>query len=275
MRYFLTLTFFAATMVLSSAALDNPTGSYQQSCKSIRMRGDTLSAKCKNTAGHWVRTSLSDADRCTGDITNIDGQLSCGGYGHPERDADRGLPQGSYTQTCNRVHIEGNSLRAVCQNSNGQFQDTSLDDFQRCTGDITNVEGQLKCGGYGHPERDADRGLPPGSYTQTCNGVRVSGNQLVARCQTSDGRFLDTSLDYRQCAGDIVNDEGRLDCTRAGRRNVPPGSYSQTCRQIYVRGDSLRAQCESRDGRWLWTQLDDWDRCNGISNQDGQLTCDR
>ena len=275
MRYCLTLTFFAATMVLSSAALDVPQGSYQQSCKSIKMRGDTLSAKCKNTSGHWVKTSLNNADRCTGDITNIDGQLTCGGYGHPERDIARGAPQGSYTQTCNGVRVDGNTLLARCQNSSGQFIDTSLNDYARCTGDITNVEGQLTCGGYGHPERDIARGAPPGSYTQTCNGVRVDGDTLRAKCQTSDGQWLDASLDYGRCVGDIVNDEGHLDCTRGAGPNVPPGSYSQTCRKIYMRGNSLRAQCETVDHRWVWSQLDGWNNCNGISNQNGQLSCDQ
>jgi hypothetical protein len=103
----------------------------------------------------------------------------------------------------------------------------------------------------------------------------VNGNTLRARCQTSDGQFVETALDYDQCSGDIVNDEGRLECTRSGGRNVPPGSYSQTCRQIYVRGDYLRAQCENRDGRWVWTQLNDWDNCRSITNLDGQLHCDR
>lgn len=275
MRYFLALTFFAATVVLSVAAQDVPQGSYQQTCKNIRMRSDALFAKCKNSAGRWVKTSLNDAGRCTGDITNLDGQLQCGGYGHPERDAERGAPAGSYTATCNRVRVDRDSLRAACQNSSGQWVETSLDNFQRCTGDITNVEGQLHCGGYGHPERAAEHGAPPGSYTQTCNGIRVEGDNLQARCQTSDGRWVDTSLDYDHCAGDIVNDEGRLDCTRAGGPGVPPGSYSQTCRRIYLRGNSLRAQCETTNGQWVWTQLDGWNRCGGISNQNGQLSCDR
>lgn len=277
MRCCLALTFFAAAMVLSSAALDNPPGSYQQTCKSIKMRRGTLQAKCQNTSGRWVKTSLQNANRCTGDITNIDGQLQCGGYGHPERDVERGAPAGSYTQTCNRVQVAGSTLRALCQTSNGQWVDTSLDNFTRCTGDITNIEGQLTCGGYGHPERDAARGAPPGSYTQTCNGVRVNGNSLSARCQTSDGRWLDAFLDdYTRCVGDIVNDEGRLECTRSGGgRNLPPGTYSQTCRQIYLSGNSLRAQCETVDGRWIWTQLDNWYDCASVSNQNGQLHCDQ
>lgn len=263
-------------MILPCAA-QIPSGSYQQSCKNIKMRNDTLQAKCKDTSSHWVKTSLNDAARCTGDITNINGQLTCGGYGHPEKDLERGLPPGSYTQTCNRVHVDGDTLRALCQTSGGQWVDTFLSDFRRCTGDITNIEGRLTCGGYGHPERDVARGAPQGSYTQTCNDVRADGYALRARCQTSDGRWLDAYIDnYSQCVGDIVNDEGHLECSRTGGRTVPQGTYTQTCRQIYVRGDTLRAQCETRDRRWVWSELNDWDSCrSGIINLDGQLHCDR
>ena len=263
-------------MILPCAA-QIPSGSYQQTCKNIKMRHDTLEAKCKDTSGHWVKTSLNDADRCTGDITNINGQLTCGGYGHPEKDAARGAPPGSYTQTCNRVQVDGDTLRALCQTSGGQWVDTFLNDFRRCTGDITNIEGRLTCGGYGHPEKDIARGAPQGSYTQTCNEVRADGYALRARCQTSDGRWLDAYIDnYSQCAGEIVNDEGHLECSRTGGRTVPQGTYTQTCRQIYVRGDTLRAQCETRDRRWVWSELNDWDSCrSGIVNLDGQLHCDR
>jgi hypothetical protein len=280
MRYCLALTFFAATMVLSSAAMDNPPGSYQQTCKSIKMHGDTLQAKCETRDGRWVRTSLDDADQCAGDITNIDGQLTCNRNTSP--------PEGTYAQSCKNIRVRYNTLYARCKTMSGQWIDTSLNDFNRCTGGIGNFDGQLRCGtGYGDGDRDRDRDHdgdrdrdrgygPRGSYTQTCRDIQVNGYSLRARCQTSDGRWLDTSLDdYNQCVGEIVNDEGHLECTRGGGRSVPRGTYSQTCRQIYVRGDSLRAQCETRDGRWVWTQLNDWDNCNSISNQDGQLHCDR
>lgn len=277
MRKTILLAIFVGAMILPGAALDNPPGSYQQTCRSIKMKGNTLRAKCQDTSGHWVKTSLNDANRCTGDITNINGQLTCGGYGHPERDIARGAPAGSYTQTCNRVRVDGDTLRALCQASNGQWVDTSLDNVSRCTGDITNIEGRLTCGGYGNPERDIERGAPAGSYTQTCTHVHMRGNSLRASCQTSDGRWVDTTLDgYNSCVGDIVNDEGRLECTRGGGRQVPQGTYTQTCRQIYVQGDTLRAQCQDRNGRWVWSQLADWDSCrSGVVNLDGQLHCDR
>src|SRR6266481_4746849 len=104
MRYCLALTFFAATMVLSSAAMDNPPGSYQQTCREINMRGDTLRAKCETTSGGWVRTSLNDADQCAGDITNIDGQLTCNKNSSP--------PQGTYLQSCKNVRVRYNTLWA-------------------------------------------------------------------------------------------------------------------------------------------------------------------
>ena len=73
-----------------------------------------------------------------------------------------------------------------------------------------------------------------------------------------------------------VNDDGRLECTRRGGRLVPTGSYSQSCRNIYVRGDNLRAMCQNRGGQWVWSELRDWDDCRrGIQNDDGRLRCNR
>jgi hypothetical protein len=284
MRYSILITIFASMVVVCSAAQDIPPGSYTATCRNIKVKHDKLQAKCQTSQGNWVKTSLNDVDRCIGDITNVEGQLTCNQNGQP--------PVGTYTQTCRNIRIRYNTLYASCETSNGQWLDTSLDNFSQCSGGIANNEGRLQCGGYGgnggyDRDRDRDRdhdgdhdryrgSAPQGSYTQTCRDIRVQGDDLRASCQTSDGRWLNTSLDgYNRCSGDIVNDEGQLECTRAGGRSVPQGTYSQTCRQIYVRGDTLRAQCETRNGRWNWTQLDDWDSCRSISNQDGQLHCDR
>lgn len=286
---YITLAIFALAVVLSSSAQDIPPGTYRDSCRSIKMHHDSLQARCKTSQGNWVRTSLNDADRCVGDITNVEGQLTCNKNGGP--------PQGSYLQTCRDVRARYNTLSATCETSNGQWLNTSLDNFSQCQGGIVNIEGQLRCGGYdgdrdhdhdraGDRDHDGDRDhggnwqggrQPQGSYVQTCRNISVQGNYLRANCQTSDGQWLDAAMDgYDQCVGDIVNYEGRLGCTRRGGRSVPQGTYSQTCRQIYVDGDFLRAQCETRDGHWTWTQLNDWDSCrSGIVNLDGQLHCDR
>lgn len=290
MRHSLMLAVFAFAVALSSSAQDIPPGSYQATCRDIKMHhNDRLQAKCKTSQGSWINTSLDSADRCVGDITNIEGQLTCNKNSAP--------PQGTYLQTCRDVRMRYNTLWARCQTRSGQWVDTSLNNFSQCNGGIGNFDGQLRCGNYdrggwdrdrdGDRDRDRDRdgdrdrdwrgGGPRGSYSQTCRDIQVQGDRLRARCETSDGRWLDTTLeDSDRCVGDIVNDEGRLECTRRGGRTVPTGTYSQTCRQIYVRGDYLRAQCQTRDGRWMWSQLNDWDDCRrGIVNLDGQLHCDR
>ncbi|MGC2694529.1 MAG: CVNH domain-containing protein, partial [Candidatus Angelobacter sp.] len=245
----------------SAVAMDDyPPGTYRQSCKNIGMRGDDLYARCRDNRGHWRNASLDGADRCWGDISNNDGRLVC--------DRNGTLPSGSYSQTCQDVRVRWNVLQARCQNRDGRWVDTSLESFARCNGRIENFDGQLRCA----PDRDdrdrdgdrdrdrdhdGDRGYGPrGSYTQTCRDVQTQGRSLRAVCQTVGGNWVPTSIDdYDRCVGEIVNDNGRLDCTRPGGRVVPRGSYVQTCRNVYVRGDNLRAMCQDRDGRWVWSEL--------------------
>lgn len=59
-------------------------------------------------------------------------------------------------------------------------------------------------------------------------------------------------------------------------RPAPQGSYLQTCEQVRVEAATLYASCETRDGRWLRTELPRFTSCaGGIWNEDGQLTCER
>ena len=279
MRYPIMLGALALVMFFgigksSAAAWDNPpSGSYQSSCKNIKVRGDSLIARCKNYRNHWVDTQLDDYDRCGSNISNVDGRLTCGQGG-----SGGSLPAGNYSQTCRDISTRGNTLRARCQNGDGDWVDTYLDSYSRCRSGISNINGQLRCigDGYGDGDRGGDRGRGPrGSYRQTCRDIDVRGDSLQAECQNGYGEWRRTSLDhYDDCSGEIVNDDGRLECTRRGGRQVPRGSFSQTCRNIYVRGDKLRANCQAGDGRWVWSQLDDWDDCRGgIVNVNGQLTC--
>ncbi|HEY0107512.1 MAG TPA: CVNH domain-containing protein [Rhizomicrobium sp.] len=57
---------------------DGPRGSYQRSCRHIRMDGYTLRATCQRRDGGWRWTSLDDAYDCDGRIANFDGRLVCG-----------------------------------------------------------------------------------------------------------------------------------------------------------------------------------------------------
>jgi hypothetical protein len=55
-----------------------PPGSYQQSCRDIRLYGRTLSAVCRGLGGRARQTAL-DISHCVGDIGNNNGQLQCNG----------------------------------------------------------------------------------------------------------------------------------------------------------------------------------------------------
>ena len=295
MRY-LTLAGVLIVIVLSipakssATAMDDPAGSYQQSCKNISVRGDDLRARCKDVYGRYHDTVLDHADRCWGDISNNNGNLVC--------EHGAGMPTGSFSQSCRDIRLRWNVLWARCETRDGHWVETSYPQVAQCRDGITNQDGQLRCGagrGYwdrdrdrdhdgdrerdGDRDRDRDRGRnwPRGSYLQTCRDIHTRGDDLTAVCETANGNWTATTLDgYDRCVGEIVNDDGRLECTRRGGRVVPAGSYSQTCRNVYVRGDVLRAQCQDRDGRWLWSQLNDWDDCRrGIENLNGQLRCNR
>lgn len=144
-------------------------------------------------------------------------------------------PGGSYQQTCRNIGVRGSTLHAECQNTGGGWQSTELRDYNRCRGEIQNINGNLQCtgdnrrgpGDYDHDrdrdrdhdhdgdrDRDRDRynGAPRGSYYQTCQNVQVNGNTLTASCQKKNGKMKNTSLhNYQQCR-DIENDNGKLRC---------------------------------------------------------------
>jgi hypothetical protein len=303
MRYLMLVALFAmlilsrpTTAAAGTMDDDYPAGSYQQTCRDINMRGDDLRARCMDTSGHYRGAFLYAADRCWGDISNNNGRLACEKNGT--------LPVGGYTQTCRDVRVRYGALRARCQDRTGDWVDTSLDAFSRCNGVIQNIDGQLRCianrdRDYGRDrdwdrdrdrdhdgdrdrdrdrDHDGDRGYAPrGSYSESCREIHVHGDSLRAVCQTVNGNWVESRInDYDRCVGEIVNDDGRLECTRRGGRLVPAGSYSQSCHNVYVRGDDLRAMCQSRDGRWIWSELRDWDDCRrGIVNENGNLRCVR
>src|ERR1700681_4126685 len=121
-----------------------PSGSYQQTCRDIGVRGDVLTARCQDTDGYWRTAQMRDISYCNGDITNDNGALRCtssaGGYYN-----QGGIPGGSYSQTCQDVRVQGNDLEARCETTNGDWRTTGLSGFDRCGGDIANDDGRLRC----------------------------------------------------------------------------------------------------------------------------------
>lgn len=140
------------------------------------------------------------------------------------------------------------------------------------------------------------QGAPYGSYQQTCRNIRSNGDRLFANCQRADGGWNDTSLDYRNCRGEVINDNGNLRCGGGGYDNrgynsgynrayanggrwdggLPPGDYKRTCRNMSVDGDRLNGTCQRVDGGWKNTSLKHFDRCQSmIVNDNGNLRCQR
>ena len=59
-----------------------PQGSYRTSCTEMRVEDRTLTAVCRIADGREQKTSLTDVNRCVGDIGNDNGMLTCG-HGQP------------------------------------------------------------------------------------------------------------------------------------------------------------------------------------------------
>jgi hypothetical protein len=138
------------------------------------------------------------------------------------------VPGGSYRETCRDANVRGSALYANCKDTNNQWRATQLNDYQRCHGEIQNLNGNLTCtgqgGGYGYDRdhdgnRDGDHGYygnggaPRGSYLQTCQNVRTDGNTLKASCQkVNNSGWRNTSLkNFNQCRA-IENEDGHLRC---------------------------------------------------------------
>ncbi len=122
------------------------------------------------------------------------------------------VPSGSYQQSCRNIRVNGNQLIANCTSPNGQHIRSSIN--VGCRGDIANVNGYLQChgGGYG-PGYGGGHRVPPGSYQGSCRNVYMQGGTLSAQCTAPNGQYIGSSLFVNQCRGaDIANINGRLSC---------------------------------------------------------------
>jgi CVNH domain-containing protein len=224
-----------------ASAQNAPSGSYQQSCRNVGVDGSTLYASCRNGNGEWQSARLPDFQRCAGEIGNDNGTLRCDmrvNNDRPAREGNRqnGVPTGNYAQTCRDIRTNGNALEATCEQRNGEWTRTALQDFNQCTSSIENIDGRLECtkGNYGQdnrrdnvqdngqgyrrdggPERRDNYEVPDGPFAQNCRNVRVSGSTLLATCRQRNGRWRAASLrEFNQCTSEIENNNGRLMCSR-------------------------------------------------------------
>ncbi|MFO1056993.1 MAG: CVNH domain-containing protein [Dongiaceae bacterium] len=247
-----------------------PPGSWSQSCRNARMKNGELRADCQRMDGSTRQSSI-DPSRCQGNaVANDNGNLVC------ERNGNNGrMPGGSWQQTCRNSSVQGGTLYASCQRSNGSWRDSSIN-YRQCSNNaVANDNGRLVC------ENDYNGGggqMPGGSWQQTCRNSNVQGNTLYASCQKMNGGWRDTSINYRQCNNwKVANDNGQLVCEsdyNGGGGQMPGGSWQQTCRNSYVQGNTLYASCQRRDGGWRDSSLN-YRQCNNnkVANDNGRLIC--
>lgn len=154
-----------------------PGGSYQQSCRDIRVTGPTLTASCQDSRGRWNYSSIR-VDQCRGDIRNVGGRLQCAPGGGPGWGG--GLPGGSYQQSCRDARVTGNTLSANCRDNRGRWNFSSIR-FNDCRSGVRNDNGRLACefGGGGG-------GWPPG-------GGRLSELTLFSGADFQGQPFATTS----------------------------------------------------------------------------------
>ena len=127
--------------VNAASMIPMPSGSYQQTCRSISLDGYLLSAVCRRLHSGWKSTSV-DTRGCTGEIENWDGRLSCADL------SDRGsvledIPNGSYTQSCTRISTNKGMLSAQCRSISGVWKRTSI--VRNQCQNFSNKDGQLVC----------------------------------------------------------------------------------------------------------------------------------
>jgi len=68
------------------------------------------------------------------------------------------------------------------------------------------------------------RGLPQGSYQQTCQDCHLQGNSLRCKCQTEDGNWQKSSISLRDCRDSISNQNAVLTCEYGRRPSYDPNN---------------------------------------------------
>ena len=80
---------------------------------------------------------------------------------------------------------------------------------------------------------------PRGSFEATCRNIDVERGMLTAECRDMRGGWRVSTIPYRQCRGDIGNNDGVLSCDGAVGEPVGPGgpgpgpSFEEGAQPIY------------------------------------------
>ena len=111
-----------------------------------------------------------------------------------------------------------------------------------------------------------------GQAQQNCRDIHLRKGVLVGECLQKDGRWQLTRLqDLDECRAKQER-EDNLSCLN--RFGIPRGSYLESCREVEVDGEDLRAKCQRRSGSWRSSKLENFASCKGdIRNRNGRLSC--
>lgn len=259
-RVFSFVLVLSAVSSLSAMAQSKiPDGSYKKTCRNFHVIGGMLTANCENEKGQWVNTKIN-MDYCEGDIRNENGALKCKQKPAPKP------PAGSYKNSCRNIKVQGKQLKASCENRNGKWKQTSIN-YKKCDRDIWNDNGELSCSKKGGK-------LPKGSYRDSCRDSYTEGNRLYSKCENRNGKWKNTSINYKRCDKNISNDNGQLVCGKAGGGGkLPPGSYKDSCKNIYKEGNVLEADCKNKNGKWKHSSIRFKECKKGLWNDNGKLRC--
>ena len=189
----------AATALAPASAQVIPSGSYQQSCTNIRVRGGQLTARCTNPQGVAVRSSIALNSCRGGDIVNSNGQLACNGNGNGYGYGNNGNGNGNGNGRHRHRHDDNNNGG----NNNGDYNNNNNGGYNH---------GGYNNGGYNNG-RYGNGGMAAGSYQSSCTNVYMNGPNLTASCTAPNGQRITSSINAAQCrGGDIANVNGRLAC---------------------------------------------------------------
>jgi hypothetical protein len=192
-------------------------GDWDNSCRDAELRGNVLTATCRERDGGWRRSSIRFTDCPRNMVANQDGRLVCsiGGGGGGGGGAAQRVP-GDWDESCREAELRGNVLFATCRTTGGDWRRSSIR-FTDCPGNrVRNENGWLVCaqwGGWG----ESDWRRVPGSWDESCRDASLRGGVLTATCRTTSGRWERSSIAFRDCPGERVrNDDGRLVCEGHG-----------------------------------------------------------
>lgn len=195
--------------------------------------------------------------------------------GHDEK---RNPPAGSYKDSCIQLEAwytiwSGGQkpwdqlwMRGKCRTKSDAWNNTSLWDYDYCEdGSINNNNGILTC-------TRKRTNTPPGSWSKSCINayVRASNNTLVAICRKKNGLWTAASLALKSDCPSVANDDGSLKCE--SKFSMPIGSWSLSCYEAKIVGESLQARCRDTSGVLQWATLH-LPCAKGAANFNGHLVC--